>query len=233
MSAKSDALEGAVTDYIQARTALDATPGARTRALADRAFARLATLAAPRIRYFTRAYGLADVADDAAQVCAIALHRAAERYDPARARFTTYVNWQLRAELQALRHRLHGDQRCAGRRHVTAMLSLDALYEDGVDDWLVDPAAETAAEQGAADSLAARVAERLVGDWAARRRAALSHGTGDDGKRIAGRVAAEQELVRHHLMVTEAADRLRESDRHIVRRALADMIRHTAGRKAH
>lgn len=233
MSAKSDALEGAVTDYIQARTALDATPGARTRALADRAFARLATLAAPRIRYFTRAYGLADVADDAAQVCAIALHRAAGRYDPARARFTTYVNWQLRAELQALRYRLHGDQRCAGRRHVTATLSLDALCDDGADDWLVDPAAETAAEQGAADSLAALVADRLVGDWAARRRAGLSPGTGGDGKRIAVRVAAEQELVRHHLMVTEAADRLRERDRHIVRRALADMIRHTAGRKVH
>ena len=90
--------------------------------LADRAFARRAALAAPRIRYFTRSYGLSDVAEDAAQVCAIALHRAAERYDPARARFTTYVNWQLRAELQALRLRLHGDQRSAGRRHISATL---------------------------------------------------------------------------------------------------------------
>lgn len=233
MSAKSDALEAAVTDYIETRTAIDATPGARTRALADRAFARLAALAAPRIRYFTRAYGLADVADDAAQVCAIALHRAAERYDPARARFTTYVNWQLRAELQALRYRLHGDQRRAGRRHVAATLSLDALHEDGADDWLVDPAAEAATEQGAADNLAALVADRLVGDWAARRRAGLSRGAGGDGKRIAVLVAAEKALVRHHLMATEAADRLRESDRHIVRRALADMIRHAAGRKAH
>jgi RNA polymerase sigma-32 factor len=233
MSVKSDALEGAVTDYIQARTALDAAPGTRTRALADRAFARLAALAAPRIRYFTRSYGLTDVAEDSAQVCAIALHRAAERYDPARARFTTYVNWQLRAELQALRHRLHGDQRCAGRRHVAATLSLDALQEDGAGDWLADPGAETATEQGAADALAARVADRLVSDWAGRRRAALSRGTRGDDNRIAVRVAAEKELVRHQLMVTEAADRLRESDRHIVRRALADMIRHAAARKAH
>ena len=76
---KSDALEVAVTDYIQARTALDAAPGARARALADRNFARLAMLAAPRVRYFTRTYGLTDVAEDAEQVCAIALHRAAER----------------------------------------------------------------------------------------------------------------------------------------------------------
>lgn len=219
MSAKSDALEMAVTDYIQARTALDAAPGPRTRAQADRSFIRLAALAAPRIRYFTRSYGLTDVAEDAAQVCAIALHRATERYDPARARFTTYVNWQFRAELQALRHRLHGDQRCAGRRQVTATLSLDALQEDGTDDWLIDPAAEL-------------VTDRLVGDWAARRRAGLHRTRGGDD-RIEIRVAAEQALVRDHLLVTEAAERLRESERHVVRRALADIVRHAASRKMH
>ena len=233
MSDKSDALERAVMELIEARTALEAAPGARARAAVDRAFARLAALAAPRIRYFARIYGLADFFEDAEQAAAIALYRAAERFDPSRARFTTYVNWQLRAELQALRHRLHGDQRCAGRRHVTATLSLDALHEDGADDWLVDPAAEAATEQGAADNLAVLVVDRLVGDWASRRRAGLSRGAGGDGKRIAVRVAAEKALVRHHLMVIEAADRLRESDRHIVRRALADMIRHTAGRKVH
>lgn len=231
MSAKSDALEAAVTDYIQARTALDAAPGARARALADRSFGRLAALAAPRVRYFTRTYGLADVAEDAEQVCAIALHRAAERYDPARARFTTYVNWQFRAELQALRHRLHGDQRCAGRRHVTATLSLEALQDGGADDWLVDPVAEMAAEKGAADSLAILVADRLVSDWAARRRGTLSLSCRADGDRIDARIAAERALVRHQLMVTEAAERLRESDRHIVRRALSDMVRHAGLRK--
>ncbi|HWW56021.1 MAG TPA: sigma factor [Sphingopyxis sp.] len=232
MSAKSDALEMAVTEYIQARTALDAAPGQRTRAQADRSFMRLAALAAPRIRYFTRSYGLTDVAEDAAQVCAIALHRAAERYDPARARFTTYVNWQFRAELQALRHRLHGDQRCAGRRHVTATLSLDALQEDGTGDWLVDPAAESATEQRAADNLAELMAARLVGDWAARRRAGLRRTRGGDD-RIEIRVAAEQALVRDHLLVTEVAERLRESERHVVRRALADIVRHAASRKLH
>lgn len=220
MSAKSDALEAAVTDYIQARTALDAAPGARTRTLADRSFARLTALAAPRIRYFTRSYGLTDVAEDAAQVCAIALYRAAERYDPARARFTTYVNWQFRAELQALRHRLHGDQRCAGRRHVTATLSLDALPAESIDDWLVDPAAEIETEQGAADNLAACLADRLVEDWADRRRARLCGSRGD------ARLAAEKELVRRHLTASAAAARLRESDRHVVRRALADIAHH-------
>ena len=231
MSEKSDALERAVTDYIQARTALDGAPAARARALADRAFARLAALAAPRVRYFTRSYGLADVAEDAAQACAIALHRAAERYDPRRARFTTYVNWQLRAELQALRHRLHGDQRCAGRRDVIATLSLDAMQADGATEWLADPAAETATEQHAADRLAERVADRLVSDWAGRRHAGLRRGARADDSRIAGRVAAEQALVRDQLAVTDATDRLSESDRHLVRRAFADMIRHRAPRK--
>ncbi len=230
MSKKSDALEQAVTDYIQARTALDAAPGARTRGRSDRCFARLAALAAPRIRYFTRNYGLTDVADDAAQVCAIALHRAAERYDPARARFTTYVNWQFRAELQALRHRLHGDQRCAGRRDAGAMISLDALQAEGADDWLLDPAAEPATEQGAADNLAERLADRLVEDWAKRRRARPC-ASRRDGYRQESRLAAEAKLVRDHLMASEAAGRLRESDRHIVRRALADMVRHAAIRK--
>ena len=231
MSAKSDALEAAVTDYIQARTALDAAPSARARVLADRAFARLAALVAPRIRYFTRSYGLSDVAEDAAQVCAIALHRAAERYDPARARFTTYVNWQLRAELQALRLRLHGDQRSAGRRHVTATLSLDALQADGADDWLVDPAAEAATEQAAGDGLAGLVADRLVAEWAARRRTTLSRTSRADNDRIEARIAVEKALVRDQLRVNEAADRLRESDRHIVRRALTDIARHAAPRK--
>lgn len=231
MSAKSDALETAVKDYIQARTALEAVPGARARIDADRAFARLAALAAPRIRYFTRSYGLSDVAEDAAQVCAIALHRAAEHYDPARARFTTYVNWQLRAELQALRLRLHGDQRSAGRRHVIATMSLDALQADGADDWLVDPAAEAATEAAARDSLAALVADRLVSEWASRRRATLSRAARADKDRIAERLAAETAMVRDQLRVHAVAERLRESDRHVVRRALTDIMRHTAPRK--
>ena len=231
MSAKSDALEAAVTDYIQARTALDAVPSGRARVLADRAFARLAALAAPRIRYFTRSYGLSDVAEDAAQVCAIALHRAAERYDPARARFTTYVNWQLRAELQALRLRLHGDQRSAGRRHVTATLSLDALQAEGADGWLIDPVAEAATEERAADNLAALVADRLVTEWAVRRRTALSRTSRSDDDRVEARLGAEKALVRDQLRVNEAAARLGESDRHIVRRALTDIVRHAAPRK--
>lgn len=229
MSAKSDALEAAVSDYIHARTALDAAPGARARARADRSFARLVALLGPRIRYFTRVYGLSDVAEDAAQVCAIALHRAAERYEPRRARFTTYVNWQFRAELQALRHRLYGDQRRGGRRCAAATLPLDALQAKGADDWLADIEAEPATERAAADHLAARAADRLVRDWADRRRSAQR----GRRARVAARLDAECALVRRHLAGDEPPDRLRESDRHVVRRAIADIARHAAPQRGH
>lgn len=235
MSEKSDALEDAVMALIEARTALDARPGARARAAVDRAFARLSARAAPRIRYFTRAYGLADVAEDAAQACAIALYRAAERYDPSRARFTTYVNWQIRAELQALRLRLHGDQRCAGRRQVTATLSLEALAEGGEDEWLADPGAEAATERAAADGMASLAADRLVADWSDRRRSALLRTPRGSAApdRVAVKVAEEGALVRRQLTHIEAlTERLGEADRHTVRRALADMAR-VAGAKPH
>jgi RNA polymerase sigma-32 factor len=235
MSAKSDALEDAVTELIQTRTALEAAPGARARARVDRAFQHLFAQVAPRIRYFTRTYGLADAADDAAQACAIALHRAAERYDPSRARFTTYVNWQIRAELQALRLRLHGDQRCAGRRAAGATLSLDALADEGVDDGLVDPRAEAATEQAAADGLANLVADRLVAGWAMRREKALMRTPRGAAApaRVAAKVSEEGALVRRQLTHTEALiERLGEADRHIVRRAFADMAR-MVGAKPH
>lgn len=235
MSAKSDALEDAAMDLIEARTALEAAPGRRAAAAVDHAFARLAALAAPRIRYFTRSYGLADVAEDAAQVCAIALHRAAERYDPARARFTTYVNWQIRAELQALRLRLRGNQRCAGRRRVTATLSFDGLAGEGADEWLVDPAAEEATEQAAADGLASLVADRLVADWVSRREGALLRTPRGSAapERVRTKVTEEGALVRRQLAHTDAlVERLGEADRHTVRRAFADMAR-IAGAKPH
>ena len=233
MSAKSDALEAAVLALIEARTALDTSPRARSRV--DRAFGRLAALARPRIRHFTRLYGLSDVADDAEQVCWIALHRAAERYDPARARFTTYVNWQLRAELQTLRLRLVGDQRCAGRRQVQAMLSYEALAEDGIDEWLADPDAEAAVERGASDGLAALLADRLVADWASHRQATLSRSPRGAAApdRVAARVRHERTLVRRQFAYTDSlVERLGEADRHIVRRAIADMTR-IAGAKPH
>jgi RNA polymerase sigma-32 factor len=220
MSEGSDALERAVSEYMEARAALDREGGARARVRTDRAFARLAALLAPRVRYFTRRYGLADAADDAQQVCAIAIHRATERYDPVRARFTTYVTWQIRAELQALRQRLRGGPRAA-------TLSLDALVEAGADAWLADAEAEAATEAAASNRLAHRCADRLVRDWAVRRRALLMRPRA--GLPVETRVEAEAALIRRQLVDTDSGgQRLSESERHIVRRALADIVQRAA-----
>ncbi|NWN23219.1 sigma-70 family RNA polymerase sigma factor, partial [Escherichia coli] len=73
-------------------------------------------LIAPRIRHFVRQYGLTAHWEDAEQCCAIAVHRAIETYDPAKAQFTTFVNWQIRGELQSLRFRLMTDQRPSARK---------------------------------------------------------------------------------------------------------------------
>ncbi|MET4666569.1 sigma-70 family RNA polymerase sigma factor [Sphingomonas sp. PvP056] len=144
MSKTTIALEHAVAEVIANRPAPGVAPTMRQRILADRAFAAVLKIIAPRIRHFIRQYGLTGHWDDAEQCCAIGVHRAIEAYDPARAQFTTFVNWQLRGELQSLRFRLMTDQRQSARRveattvslHATAIgadgeaTSLEAMIED-------------------------------------------------------------------------------------------------------
>ncbi|WP_066559283.1 sigma factor [Croceicoccus bisphenolivorans] len=129
MSATTDALEREVA----AIRALPADADMRTEARRNRHFDRILQLIAPRIRHFTRAYGLTDMADDARQACAIGVHRAICDYDPERARFTTFVNWQLRCELQALRHRVRLDSRDSAKRVGARTVSLDALLADDAE----------------------------------------------------------------------------------------------------
>ncbi|WP_242139739.1 sigma-70 family RNA polymerase sigma factor [Sphingomonas sp. TREG-RG-20F-R18-01] len=126
MSKTTIALEAAVADVIANRPAPGATPTTRQRILADRAFAAVLKIIAPRIRHFIRQYGLTAHWDDAEQCCAIGVHRAIEAYDPTRAQFTTFVNWQLRGELQSLRFRLMTDQRQSARRVEATTVSLHA-----------------------------------------------------------------------------------------------------------
>lgn len=108
---------------------------ARQRVAVDKAFARILKLIAPRIRHFIRQYGLGGHWEDAEQVCSIAVHRAIESYDPAKAQFTTFVNWQIRGELQSLRFRLMTDQRPSARKVEATTVSLNALAtgDDGED----------------------------------------------------------------------------------------------------
>lgn len=173
MSAKTDALEDAVTQLLQARTAAEADAGPRARAAVDRAFARLLRIAAPRIRHFIAQYGLTDMADDAEQVCAIALHRAVEAYDPAKSRFTTFVNWQLRGELQSLRFRVRTDQRSSAKRVAASTVSFEVLTSDDgtpFEQLIEDEDAEDRTASGAMRWLAERAAEAVVDGWIERAR---------------------------------------------------------------
>lgn len=126
MSRTTIALEHAVAEVIANRPVDGAAPTMRQRILADRAFAAVLKIIAPRIRHFIRQYGLSNHWDDAEQCCAIGVHRAIEAYDPTRAQFTTFVNWQLRGELQSLRFRLMTDQRQSARRVEATTVSLHA-----------------------------------------------------------------------------------------------------------
>lgn len=132
MSAITDALEREVASIRTLRA--DTVVGWRETAWIDKHFARIMQLIAPRIRHFTRAYGLIDMVDDARQACAIGVHRAICDYDPERARFTTFVNWQLRCELQALRHRVRLDSRDSAKKVAARTVSLDALLADSEDN---------------------------------------------------------------------------------------------------
>lgn len=79
MSVTTDALEREVA----AIRTIPQDRNARMAQRRDRHCARIMQLIAPRVRHFTRVYGLLDMADDAEQACAIGVHRAICDYDPA------------------------------------------------------------------------------------------------------------------------------------------------------
>lgn len=159
MSKTTDALEVAVAEVIANRPAEGARPSARQRANIDKAFARILKLIAPRIRHFIRQYGLTGFHEDAEQVCAIAVHRAIESYDPEKAKFTTFVNWQIRGELQSLRFRMMTDQRPSAKKvdGVTVSIHAGATGADGEETTLEalieDEAAVDHTEEAASEHL--------------------------------------------------------------------------------
>jgi len=169
MSKTTAALEAAVAVVVANAAPEGAEQTRRQRVESDRAFAAILKLIAPRIRHFTKQYGLTAHWDDAEQVCAIGVHRAIQAYDPAKAQFTTFVNWQLRGELQGLRFRLMTDQRPSARKvaATTVSLSANASGADGEDaasleTLLVDEDALERTEAGAAGFLAGVTRARLV-----------------------------------------------------------------------
>jgi len=178
MSKTTAALECAVADVIANRAPEGERQTARQRHNTDRAFARILQLIAPRIRHFVRQYGLLQHWDDAEQCCAIAVHRAIEAYDPTKAQFTTFVNWQIRGELQSLRFRLMTDQRPSAKKVEATTVSLHQVAvgpegeETTLESTLVDEESLELTERGAADYLARAATELLIEEFVKKGRSA-------------------------------------------------------------
>jgi len=178
MSKITIALEAAVAAVIENRAPEGERQTARQRANTDRAFATILKLIAPRIRHFIRQYGLTAHWDDAEQCCAIGVHRAIEAYDPTKAQFTTFVNWQLRGELQSLRFRLMTDQRASAKKVEATTVSLNAASvgaegdEGSLETIIEDEFALDRTEAGASEYLARRATSALIDEYVRHHRAA-------------------------------------------------------------
>ena len=170
MSKTTAALEAAVASVIQSSSS-EGRPTARQRAQVDRAFAQILRLIAPRIRHFIRQYGLAGHWEDAEQACAIAVHRAIQAYEPEKAQFTTFVNWQIRGELQSLRFRLMTDQRPSAKKVEATTVSLNVISSNGdgeeqqLEAVIEDDGALDRTEAAASDYLARRAALALIDSY--------------------------------------------------------------------
>lgn len=131
----------------------------------ERDFAGLLTLLSPRIAGLIRQYRLDDMYEDAHQAAALGVHRALTSYNSDKASFGTHATWQIRGELQSLRHRMRLDQRASARNAGVTTVSLDA-HSDRVADApvleIVDEAAERRAERSASDTMALSLMDRLL-----------------------------------------------------------------------
>lgn len=178
MSKITDALEQEVAIVIANNANAELPRTRHQRAAIDKAFVRILKLITPRIRHFIRQYGLVGHWDDAEQCCAIAVHRAIQSYDPDKAQFTTFVNWQIRGELQGLRFRLMADQRPSARKVAATTVSMHALTSrvDGEDMTLEaiieDEGALGRTEAAAADYLASSATKALLDAFTTGSRAA-------------------------------------------------------------
>jgi RNA polymerase sigma-32 factor len=109
--------------------------------------------------------------------------RSAERrwlvwYDPTKAQFTTFVNWQIRGELQSLRFRLMTDQRPSAKKVEATTVSLHQTTigaegeETTLESMLVDEDAWEATESAASDYLARAATQVLIEEFVKKGRSA-------------------------------------------------------------
>ncbi|MBC7583220.1 MAG: sigma-70 family RNA polymerase sigma factor [Tardiphaga sp.] len=201
MSKITEALEGAVATVIAESRTAECQRTGRQRLTIDRAFSQILKLIAPRIRHFTRQYGLVAHWEDAEQCCAIAVHRAIHSYDPEKAQFTTFINWQIRGELQGLRFRLMVDQRPSARKVAATTVSMHGLTSnvDGeslsLEAIIEDENAVLKTESAASDYLAMSATRALLDAFVADARSSAidSLCKRPSAKRLSGDAAARAE----------------------------------------
>jgi hypothetical protein len=169
MSQSTLALETAVASVlVHLPKEEGAEPTRRQRLEIDRAFARVMKIIAPRVRHFIRQYGLMAHYEDAGQACAIAVYRAIQAYDPEKAQFTTFVNWQIRGELQSLRFRVMTDQRPSAKKVDATTVSISSVAtgpegeETTLEAVIEDENALKLTESAASDYLAGNATENLI-----------------------------------------------------------------------
>jgi hypothetical protein len=152
-----------VTEDLARKLAKIRYAGARE---AESDFVRLLALLRPRIARLVRQYGLSDMREDAEQAAAIGVHRALESFDCAQARFSTHVTWQIRGELQSLRHRMRLDQRRSAQSAGVSTVSLESLRLPGDAEArtleIVDEQALQNCERLASDRMALGLLDRLL-----------------------------------------------------------------------
>jgi RNA polymerase sigma-32 factor len=171
MSKTTVALEQLVANVIANRAEAGAKQTARQRLNTDRAFASILKLIAPRIRHFIRQYGLVAHWEDAEQACAIAVHRTIEAYEPEKAQFTTFVNWQIRGELQSLRFRLMTDQRSSAKKVEATTISIHNVArgsngeEASLENLIEDEDSVERVEAGASAYLAEAATKALIDEY--------------------------------------------------------------------
>lgn len=219
-------------------------PSLREQHAINRHFSALQDLLSARVSYLVSRYRLGDLQADAEQACAIGIHRALKTYEPAKASFSTHVTWQMRGELQRLRHRMRLDQRQSARKAGVVTSSLEEM--GGADEaplQIVDDSASQRAEEGAATRMATRLCDRLFDDYVRSQnngRIPTRPGTlsPDQVDAVAEKLAREKQIVTNHFLDRDDdrgdAALSAEQKRQILRRVLRqfDKQLHTQPRYA-
>ncbi|WP_239016900.1 flagellar basal-body MS-ring/collar protein FliF [Sphingomonas ginkgonis] len=148
--------------------------------------------------------------------------------DPEKAQFTTFVNWQIRGELQGLRFRLMTDQRPSAKKVEATTVSLHSVAlgtegeETTLEALIVDEEALERVEAGASAHLATKAATALVDGYISRNReAAVQALRRQLPKRVLARLRSDGPRLKSAMLGLDPADleridRKLERDRHIL-----------------